>query len=308
MGWHPRTRVVSLLQSIPDRVVMQSTQAVLVYRSGLKLSTAKRLWVLAPPLIEHHPGLPNALQLARRIATHAGARMLLAATDKTRKAIESLPGKLPAAGSSKIPSLPTWNDVLRQFSSAVADGDALLLLSVRRGNLAWQPRLERLPIEWASRWPDANLLVLFPPLGPADAETERPDGQDPAPEAVPVLPKPLAVPIRSPRLPEALRELVLAALPESGGQPETVVDGLLRTGPAPLAEKIVLLHVTTPLVESPRIAVGCRPDGFEIDGIEKTPVELVVLFSPRSGTPERHLQTLAAIARAASGGTLVPRS
>jgi Kef-type K+ transport system membrane component KefB/nucleotide-binding universal stress UspA family protein len=307
MGWHPRTRVASLLQSIPDRVITQSTQAVLVYRTGLKLSTTKRLWVLAPPLIEHHAGLPNALQLARRIATHASAQVLLAATDKTRKAIDSLPGKRPATGSSKIPSLPAWGDVLREFSDAVAEGDALLLLSVRRGHLAWQPSLERLPIDWAQRWPQANLMVMFPPLLSGDTDEE--DAMDAAsPEEKPVRPLPPMVTVRiaTEDLDKALRELLHGVLADQRADVGPLAAQLRRSPPVPLSDQVALLHLHTPLVDTARIAVGIRPEGFALDGFDVPPGELVLLLSPRAGTPEQHLRILAAITRAVRQGGLAP--
>lgn len=304
MGWHPRTRVASLLQSIPDRVITQSTQAVLVYRTGLKLSTTKRLWVLAPPLIEHHAGLPNALQLVHRIAARAGARATLAASDKTRTAIEALPGTPPPATDKEAPAQPTWADVVSTVATEFADGDALLLLSVRRGNLAWQPSLERLPIEWALRWPQANLMILFSPLDSGEEEVvDRPaSGASPFPAPL----QPLAVLLESADLTHALRQLIQAALPHLQKPLEPLVAELRKSTPVPLSTKIALLHLHTPLLDSPRIVAGRRPGGIAIDGFPIPPEELVLLLSPRSGTPELHLRLLASIARAAHQGPLLP--
>ena len=304
MGWHPRTRVASLLQSIPDRVITQSTQAVLVVRTGQALSTTQRLWVLAPPLIEHHTGLPNALQLVRRIADRAGARVRLAACDKTRKVIESLPGHLPAGPDKEAPSLPTWADVVSTVAADFTAGDALLLLSVRRGNLAWQPSLERLPIEWSLRWPDANLMVLFSPLdsGKEEVEEKKEEGASPFPASL----QPLAVSLKSSDFSNALRQLTQAALPHVQRPLEPLVAEIRKSAPVPLSAKIALLHFHTPLLDSARIVVGRCPEGVVLDGFPTPPEELALLLSPRSGNPELHLRHLAAIARAARQGSLLP--
>ena len=302
LGWHPQSRAASLLQSIPDRVVTQSKQAVLVYRPGPPLATARRLWVLAPPLIERHSGLPNALQLVRRIAARAGTRLHLAATDATRRAIEALPGNLPPPGSKTPPSLATWAAVVAAVEHARADGDAVLLLSVRRGNLAWQPSLERLPVEWAHRWPDGNLIVLFPPLTAQDEEFAWPEKSETPPARD--LPPVVSVPLAASSLPAALPELLRSVLPECRESLDLLVAELLAFPPVPLSAQVALLHLHTPLIDSARIAVGRRETGLELPGFATPPTELALLLSPRSGTPEQHLRILAAIARAARAGTL----
>lgn len=304
LGWHARTRAASLLQSIPDRVVTQSQQAVLVYRPGPPLATARRLWVLAPPLIERHAGLPNALQLARRIAARAGTRLYLAATDATRRTIEALPGNRPAAGAKAPPALASWAAVVAAVEQNRAAGDAILLLSVRRGNLAWQPSLERLPVDWALRWPDGNLIVLFPPLDVQNEEPERTaeTGAAPIRDLPPIVPVPLA----TSALPTVLPEMLRSALPEYRGALEPLVAELMGFPPVPLSAQVALLHLHTPLIDAARLAVGRRESGLELPGFATPPSELALLLSPRSCPPEQHLRTLAAIARAARAGTLVP--
>lgn len=306
LGWHARTRAASLLQSIPDRVVTQSKQAVLVYRPGPPLATARRLWVLAPPLIERHSGLPNALQLARRIAARAGTRLHLAATDATRRAIEALPGNRPPVGAKTPPSLATWTAVVAAVEQARATGDAVLLLSVRRGNLAWQPSLERLPVDWALRWPDDNLIVLFPPLDVQNEELAQTEeaGAGPARDLPPIAPVSLA----AATLPAMLPELLRNALPEYRGALEPLVAELMGFPPVPLSAQVALLHLHTPLIDSARIAVGRREAGLDLPGFAAAPTELALLLSPRSCPPEQHLRTLAAIARAARAGSLWPRA
>ncbi len=305
LGWHARQRAASLLQSIPDRVVTQSVQSVVVFRPGPPLATTRRLWVLAPPLIEHHSGLPNALQLARRLATRSGARLRLLATDKTRQAMESMPEPWPAPTDGEEPELSAWSDVLHRFSQSFADGEAVLLLSVRQGHLAWQPSLERLPVEWARQWPNANLLVLYPPLPAMGERDESMEDSQTAADPRHGLPPLVTLRVATGNLEAVLGMLLRGVLADRPADVAALAEKLLLTIPVPLSGRSALLHLHTPLIEAPRIAVGIRPEGFTLDGLSKAPEELVLLLSPRAASPEQHLRLLAALARAARQDGLI---
>ena len=308
MGWQGRRRTLSLLQSIPERVITHSTQAVLIFHPGPPLATVKRLWMLAPPLIEHHPGLPDMVRLARRIASRSGAKLRLVALEATRNALAALPesGLGDAASAPAAPIL--WSDLLLDFERSLHPDDAALLLSVRRGNLAWQPSLERKPAEWVVRWPAATWMVLYPPIGPREPDAASSPDPEPDPRTDADRLAPRRVDLRSATLPDALRELLRATLSVPPGEQEGLAADLLRAGPTPLADGIVLLHATTSLVATPRLAVGRHPAGWAIAGIDTPSVDLGVLLSPRSGSPEQHLRNLAALARAARNGSLLPPS
>ena len=300
VGWHARRSVASLLQSIPDRVVTQSGQTVVVYRPGSPLSTSRRLWLLVPPLVDRHSGLPTALRLARRIADRAGAKLILAATDETRAAIQSLSGTTASAPQNAHSGAPSWAEVVRSVETNRQNGDALVLVSVRRGNLAWQPSLERLPTDWARRAPGDNLIVIFPPLPSVSGETDL------DPESDLHLPSPAFVATTSTALPEALLLLLRAALPDAGEKLHPLADSLAHSPPVPLGPDLALLHVHTPYVDSPVLVVGHNPAGFAIEGFSVSPAGLALLLGPIAASPERHLRTLAAIARAARAGSLSP--
>ena len=165
MGWQAQNLMNTLLKSIPDRVVAQSRQAVLLFRPGMPLPASRRLWVMAPPLIEHHPGLPEALPLVRRLASHTGAKLRILAMETTRQVIAPLVRPAPAVETETPPTWPDWEVACAKLEMEATPGDTIVLLSVRRGDLAWRSNLERLPVVWARRWPEANLIVLFPPPG-----------------------------------------------------------------------------------------------------------------------------------------------
>lgn len=305
LGWHARQRAASLLQSIPDRVVTQSVQSVVVFRPGPPLATIRRLWMLAPPLIEHHSGLPNALQLARRLATRSGAQLRLLATDKTRQAMECMPEPWPAPTDGEEPELSAWSDVLHRFAQSFAAGEAVLLLSVRQGHLAWQPSLERLPVEWARQWPNANLLVLYPPLPAMGERDESMEDSRTAADPRHGLPPLVTLRVATGNLEAVLGMLLRGVLADQPDKTAALAEELCRTVPVPLSGRSALLHLHTPLIDTPRIAIGIRPEGFTLDGFSKAPEKLVLLLSPRAASPEQHLRLLAALARAARQDGLI---
>jgi mannitol/fructose-specific phosphotransferase system IIA component (Ntr-type) len=149
-------------------------------------------------------------------------------------------------------------------------------------------------------------MVMFPPLV-ADAEEEE-FQDEPGAAAPPAMPAPIPVALVATDLPSVLGHMLQAVLPQEHGALDRLIRELQQSTPVPLSPQIALLHVHTPGITSARIAVGQHPRGIPLSGFPAPPHELVLLLSPRSGSPEQHLRILAAIARAARQGSLLKQA
>ncbi len=153
MGWSGRSAAHSLVfHRIPDLVIDRSRQAVFICRLTKPLNTVRRVVLLAPPLVEHQAGLAELLRMVRRLAAQESAPVLLVAGGATARHLRPRFDERPRADCT-VRRLDDWSGLVPVLRDVVEPGDGLLLLSVRRARLAWQPRLDRLPRELAAAFP-----------------------------------------------------------------------------------------------------------------------------------------------------------
>lgn len=297
IGWHARRLQQPFSQSLPDLVVREAPASVVVFRPGEPLNTMRRLLVALPPLIERNPGVLDTLALLRRLAAQSGAGLQFFSTEGTASLL----------GGSDANSWSTrgaWDEVMRAVGEARRLYDGLVLVSDRKGCLAWQPSLERLPVQWAARWAEANVLVVYPARVEEREDEVMPSEEASSPRSAAGLGAVATTVVQSRDLQGAVTELLAGAL---GAEPEVrsrMVSSVLATGPVPLSPSIALLHAHVPDLAEARVLVGTNGEGFDVAGFAARPTTVVLLLSPAGAPPEEHLKRLAAIARSAVGGTL----
>ena len=155
MGWDGSAAAERVLfGTVPDRVLRQTTAAVVVAHAPQAVAASRRLVVAVPPGAEREPGVAAAARLLARLASRVGADLVVLAAEP-----------VPAFALRDGPT-PEWvrlpNDVLGGLDGVLRPGDALAVVSARRGSLAWHAALDRLPRLLADRWPDRALLVVYP--------------------------------------------------------------------------------------------------------------------------------------------------
>lgn len=138
MGWNGRGS--GIFGSVLDELLGSVSAAILVYRPGVPLATVTRLVVVASEAAERAAGHGHLTALLDGLSARLGApRVHVVASDA-----------LPDVGPS----------------------DALVLVSARGGEAAHTALLDRLPRRLAEAFPDAPLLVAYPPV----ADDALPDG------------------------------------------------------------------------------------------------------------------------------------
>lgn len=304
IGWRSDRPHFPFSSNVPELVIREAASSVVVFRPGAPLNTMKRLLVALPPLIERHPRISDAMGLIRRLAGQAGAKMLLHGTEATLSSVEGLE-VLRGFTELKGRPHPSWQEAVAALEQARVDEDGLVLLSDRKGRLAWQPSLDRLPVDWATRWPEANLFVCYPARPGSAAEEALRD------EASRIESKELDVAatcvenLSCTDLREAVRALIASVAQIPADHVAGMVDLVMKTGPVPLSKDIALTHAHLPDIAESLVMIATNDEGFSIGGFADRPTTLVVLLSPRGAPPEQHLSRLAAIARSALDGTLL---
>jgi len=310
-GWNaPITAHQRTFGRILDPVVEESRQMVVVSRCQVPLNTLKRVVLLLPPLVERQPGVETAVRSIKNLAGQLGASLLAVGPEKTLERARKMIGRNPPLVKSSSHVLKERDSALDWLKISISEDDLLVLVSVRKGRLAWQPVLNRLPRLISRDVPGVNLVVVYPPEMTWGV-TGKPAKEEKAAFCSLFLPTDhLQVDLQGEDLDTAIRRLLRPAF---SGRDEAVekLSGILAgiglTEPVELTPGAVLLHAHVPEVDFSTAFLGINRDGWELPHTGGPVRALFLLLSPRDGPPETHLQVLSELARLLSRPEIVDR-
>lgn len=162
LGWDGAAsrRQVTFGETI-DQVLAQTRQTVLVAHIRNPLNVTSEVVVVLPPGIEHNGGIIDAVGQLKRLGAHTGApiRALVVADSVSR--YERLFDRVGPDMSVQFDSVTDWGDMERRLADVDGTETMIALLSARRGEPGWHPRLRTLP-KTVAKLSDGNFIVLYP--------------------------------------------------------------------------------------------------------------------------------------------------
>ncbi len=301
LGWDGRVgSKTRTFGRIIDAVVEQSLQFVMVNRFCEPVSTAGRIVLVLPPFAERQPGFEAVITAVKTLASQAGTTLLALCSAQTKAAAETFITKTPPSVSTSVEALDEWKAVQQSIADRIEANDWLVLMGARKGEVAWQPILDRLPGRLASQFPTTTFSVVIPP-------TQRWDSQQAAEKILDSAyifstftrdRTMLQMDVRT--IEEALPELLSRHFDSESADLRAVTD-LLHTisqeEPVELTRDVVLLHTHVPNVSGSVVFLGVSKHPLDVPLASGRPHILIILLDPVGQDPARHLQALADIAR-----------
>ena len=292
LGWDGGAAAERVLfGSVPDRVLRETSAAVLVARAARPFATARRLVVAVPPLADLEPGFASAARLLAGLAGRAGADLALAAAPPSRDAVRAaFAGRGP---TPEVLDLGEWGALGGALDAHVRPSDALAVVAARRGAVAWEPGLGRLPRTLAARFPDAPLLVLYPGQVPASAIW--PAGLTAGERGFLARFGPDRVRLGLGEGADAVAQVVEGAVAEPARS--ALLADLGRGGLVEVRPGVALAHARTEAAGGPLLAVGVSRPGLALPGTGAAVHVVAVLAAPGRVRSETYLGWLALVAR-----------
>lgn len=298
-GWDGSATAERLLfGTVPDRVLRETTAAVLVARETRPPGTLRRLLVAVPPNADREAGFRASVRLLSTLAARIDADLHVLVPEPARARVTGVWERAaPGGPRPTVQGLADWRGLAADLGQSLRLDDGLVLLSAREGAVAWQASLDRLPRLLARRFPQTSLFVLYP--GQAQPTAIQPDGRSRSarallrhlrPDAIalglaPAPPADVFRQVLGPDLPAPEREALAAALAEASAdaRPE------LQAG-------VVLAHTRTDRGQ-PLVRIGVSREGVALPGASG-PVHLVLVLVVPVRVPSRvYLAWLALIAQ-----------
>jgi Kef-type K+ transport system membrane component KefB/mannitol/fructose-specific phosphotransferase system IIA component (Ntr-type) len=260
------------------------------------LNTTRRLLLPLPPLVERRRDLALLLRDAKSLARQIGVdiRVYLTGKDlaKLKRVVESA---RPARPLVFVESESLAETRSRLFAE-IADGDTILLPAERRSGRFWTPAMDILPEVLASRFPENDLLIAYPPLTMKE-DFFRPETEDTRVE--PFILHAMDIPTDI-DLGEALRAMSKSAFPHDSQAAARAHHQLLASAssfPIELCPGVVLLHGHCEGLEQPMLILGVSSGTWVFPSLPSAQRILLALLSPKTQSPDRHLKSLAGLAR-----------
>lgn len=172
MGWDGSPAAARVLfGGLTDRVLTETTAAVLIAREARPTATVRRLLVAVPPRAEQVPGFAASARTLLALASRIGAGVVVVTPPASRDVVTAAFATRRGAPPTVI-EIDRWRSLADTIDAVRQPADALALVSARPGAASWKASLDHLPRSIADQHPDLSLFVLYPgrsPEGPAAA-------------------------------------------------------------------------------------------------------------------------------------------
>jgi hypothetical protein len=144
-----------------DNFLEHTYQRSLITTIKQPLNTMERVIVILPNNIVHKPGFEDSLSIIKGIASQLNATIqgLVIRDDLEayRKASEQVHPNVEV----EFQSIDCWNSIYKNALNNIKSTDLVILLSARKGTVAWHPALETSPKKLASMNLE-NFIVFYP--------------------------------------------------------------------------------------------------------------------------------------------------
>jgi Kef-type K+ transport system membrane component KefB/mannitol/fructose-specific phosphotransferase system IIA component (Ntr-type) len=282
-----------------DSILDESSQMLFVSRCLVPINTMKRVILAVPPLIEHQSGFSTAIRAIKTLAHQLDASILMISVPPTmEKASKIMQGNQPKVQES-YKKLDKWDELLAWLTNNISKDDLLVMVSVRKGRLAWQPNLNRMPRLISQQLKGINFAVIYPP--------EMLWGEGQIPEEPKALchslvfpPEHIKIDLAGINIYDAIDRLVRPAFESQIPAAKRIIEALTHMAESEsmeLAPGVVLLHAHIKEVSLPTAFLGINKDGWKLPHASEDIKALFILLSSKDASPEYHLNALADLVR-----------
>ncbi|WP_078547745.1 cation:proton antiporter domain-containing protein [Litchfieldia alkalitelluris] len=150
MGWEgKRSTPQRIFGNVLDQLVEQTSQSIFIAKLGHPISTTKRVIAILPKGIDHSYGFKEAIMRVKLMANDLGAQLLCLVIDDKGEKYKKYLKEIKANPPTKVKEIEGWESFYLEPSPQATD-DLIILVSARKGTVAWHPELEEIPGKLAS--------------------------------------------------------------------------------------------------------------------------------------------------------------
>ena len=306
IGWNGQiTARQRIFGSVLDQLLEESDETILVSKIDQAINTTERVILAVPPMAQYEPGFGDSFQTIKKLINQLGARLIVLGMESNLGILKPFIEKQNPELSANYKQIKNWNKVTDTIASLYNDQDLVILVSSRRGGVAWQPSFERLPAYVINQVKPENFIIVYP----AEVEEHRKPTAVLRFDASPLLPDISANHIYiaaegETEHGEAIEELVSALFPDRADVSGEVTQQLKVLEPENLPSDlpgVMLTHLSTHYVNKPSLLLAISEKGYQVASIEEPVQVIFILLSPTHMSFQRKLLILNKLGRLIGG-------
>lgn len=144
-----------------DNFLEHTYQRSLITNIRLPLNTMERVILILPNNVVYKPGFEDAIAIIKGMASQLSAKISGLVIRDDLEIYEKVSGRVRPNVKIGFQSIDSWNSLYENDLNNIKSTDLVILLSARRGTVAWHPELETLPKKLASL-NRRNFIVFYP--------------------------------------------------------------------------------------------------------------------------------------------------
>jgi Kef-type K+ transport system membrane component KefB/mannitol/fructose-specific phosphotransferase system IIA component (Ntr-type) len=282
-----------------DSVLDNSSQMMFVSCCPVPINTMKRIVLAVPPLIDHQPGFVTAIRAIKTLASQLDALLLTVSVSPTMEKVRNIIRKTTPNVKDSYMQLDKWDGLIAWLKDTLSKDDLFIMASVRKGRLAWQPNLNRMPRAISQQLVGINFVIVYTPEVLLDGDAGARESQKVFKCMSFFPPDHIQLGLRNTSIFEAINSLLKPAFPEQGvfKRISGALIDMAEKEPMELAPGVVLLHSHISEIEMPTAFLGINDQGWNLPQTTENVRILFILLSSKDASPELHLKALADLVR-----------
>ncbi|MDT0690445.1 cation:proton antiporter [Salegentibacter sp. F188] len=161
MGWPTSSGENKVIGDKMSKIINQTRKTIFLCQSDKPWATHQTIIVAAPPRSEEMDGFELWVKKLIKMAEELSIPIVMNCTAETQSAIETFIDKLNLRAPFSFNTFSNWEDFLI-IAKDVGPEDILMLITARKGTVAYLPILEQIPRKMESYFEENTKIIVLP--------------------------------------------------------------------------------------------------------------------------------------------------
>lgn len=161
MGWPTSAGKDEVIGDKMAAIIDQTTKTVFLCESEKPWATHTKLILAVPAFSEKMEGFELWVKKAIKMAEELSVPILVNCTQKTKAAIEDLVKGQNLRAPFEFNEFNDWEDFLI-ISKDVQPEDIIMFITARKGSVAYEPILDKIPVKLEQYFTENTKIMVFP--------------------------------------------------------------------------------------------------------------------------------------------------